>query len=205
MVVFYKKINDLMQLDNTPSPTLEFAFQYLGSATYYSLLYLNSAYNQTPLTERSKPFTSFVTPYGQLEYKQVPFGIATGSLVLTQLINKIFGEVMYKHVFSYFEDICIYTTGTFEEHLVHLEDAITLLQRAGLTINLEKMSLASNTMHFLGHAFSNRSISIDNEKVWPIQEFPIPKNVKQVQRFIGAFILPSMQNLSKTLCTFRNH
>lgn len=41
-------------------------------------------------------------------------------LVLTWLINNIFCEVVYKHVFSYFHDISFYTTGAFEECLVHL-------------------------------------------------------------------------------------
>lgn len=59
------------------------------------------------------------------------------------------------------------------------------IQEAGLTINVGKTTIASDRMHFLGHMFCNGTILIDNEVVQPILKFPVPKNVEQVQRFIG--------------------
>lgn len=119
------------------------------------------------------------------EYNHVPFGIASGSLVLTRLINRIFGPVLYKHVFAYFVDICVFSSGSLEEHLQHLEDIIMRIQEAGLTINPGKTTIASEKLHFLGHMFCNDTILIDNEVVQPILKIPAPKNLKQVQRFIG--------------------
>lgn len=137
------------------------------------------------LTEKSKKYTSYVTPYGLFDYNQFPFGIASGSLVLTRLINQIFGPVLYKHVLAYFYDICVFTSGSLEEHLEHLKDTILRIQEAGLTINPGKTTIALDKMQFLGHMFCNGTILIDNEVVQPILKFLAPKSVKQVQRFIG--------------------
>lgn len=86
LVVNFKKINDQLHLDSMPVPSLESAFQYLGKANWYSLLDLNSAYNQIPLAESSKRFTAFVTPFQQYEFNFVPFAISISGSVLNQLI-----------------------------------------------------------------------------------------------------------------------
>lgn len=159
----------------------ESAFQYLGEANYDSLLDLNSSYHQIKVNWEVQKVHKFCQPYGQFEYNQVPFGIASGSLVLSRLINQIFGPVLYKHAFAYFDDMCVYTSGSLEEHLENLEDTILRIQGAGLTFNLGKTTLASERMRFLQwHYFD--PFDFDNEVVQPILKFPAP--VEQVQRFI---------------------
>lgn len=59
------------------------------------------------------------------------------------------------------------------------------IQEEGLMINPGKTTIASDRMHFLGHLFCNGTILIDNEVVQPILKFSAPKNVEQVQRFLG--------------------
>lgn len=111
LVVNFKKVNDQLHLDSMPVPSLESAFQYLGKADWYSLLDLNSAYNQIPLSEESKRYTAFVTPFQEYEFNFVPFGLSSGGSVLNHLIETILGDLKYKAVFSsFFDDMCIYTS-----------------------------------------------------------------------------------------------
>lgn len=134
MVINYRALNQGLTLEATPTPTVESAFQHLSGANYFTLLDLNSAYNQIPLSEESKRFTGFVVPWAQYEFNYVPFGLASGSFILSQLINKIFGDIKVEFVFAFFDDIVIYSK-TFEEHLAHLECVLERLKQAGLTIN----------------------------------------------------------------------
>lgn len=203
-VVNYKQLNNLIHLESTPMPTVESAFQYLAQSKWYTLLDLNSAYLQIPLTEQSKKYTAFVVPFGEYEFNVVPFGLATGSQVLTRLISKIFGDLMYKNIFSFFDDLVIYSNGSFSDHLEHLKEVIVRLQKAGLTVNPEKMTVASNCIEFLGHIFQNGTVKFDNKKVQPILEFPTPKNAKQVSRLVGmmayyARFIPHFSQLSAPL------
>ena len=96
MVVDYRKINSIIDLEATPMPTIESAFQHLGQARWFSLLDLNQAYNQIPLDEESKKYTSFVTPWAQYQFEFLPFGLASGSMVLTSLIDHIFGDMIIR-------------------------------------------------------------------------------------------------------------
>lgn len=203
-VVNYKQLNNLINLESTPMPTVESAFQYLGQAKWYTLLDLNSAYMQIPLTERSKKYTAFVVPFGEFEFNVVPFGLSTGSQVLTRLIDKIFGDIKYKYIFNFFDDLVVYTDGSFSQHLKHLKEVITRLQRAGLTVNPEKMTIASNHIEFLGHIFSKGTVTFDSDKIQPIINFPTPKNAKQVSRLIGmmayyAKFIPNFAQLAAPL------
>ena len=185
MVIDYRSINKHLDLDSTPMPTIESAFQHLGQANWFTLIDLNQAYLQVPLDQQSAKYTSFVVPFGQFEFKYLPFGLASGSMVLTRLLDKIFGDVKYKFIYNFFDDVCVYTTGSFEDHLAHVEEALTRLRDAGLTVNPEKLTIAANSVEFLGHLFSNRTVTVLRDRCEVIDKFPTPKNSKQLARFIG--------------------
>jgi hypothetical protein len=185
LVVNYKRINDQLHLDSMPVPSLESAFQYLGKAKWFSLLDLNSAYNQIPLTEDSKKYTAFVTPFQLFEYNFVPFGLSSGGSALNHLIETVLGHLQYKTVFCFFDDVVVFSNGSFDEHLVHLKEVLDRLKEANLTVNPSKMNLATDNINFLGHVFANNSITISNDRVQPILDFPPPKNLKQLSKFLG--------------------
>lgn len=203
MVINYKALNNGLSLEATPTPTIESAFQHLGKAKWFTLLDLNSAYNQIPLDEQSKPLTAFVVPWAQYEFNFVPFGLANGSMVLTDLMNKVLGDVKFKYVYSFFDDLVIYSD-TFEQHLHHIRDILNRLKRAGLTVNPSKMMVASNQIEFLGHVIRNNSLTISRERTKPIDEFPQPRTVKQLSRFLGMCsffhkFIPDYSNLAAPL------
>lgn len=185
MVVDYRGINKILDLEATPMPTIEAAFQHLGQARWFTLLDLNQAYNQIPLDEGSKKFTAFVVPWAQYEFNNLPFGLASGSMVLTSLIDKIFGDLKFRFVYNFFDDLCVYSEGSFEDHLGKVGVVIQRLKDAGLTVNPEKIQVASNQVQFLGHLFSNKSVTIHPDRTKPIDEFPPPRNIKQLSRFLG--------------------
>lgn len=185
MVIDYRKINQIIDLSNQPMPTIESAFQHLGQARHFSLLDLNQAYNQIPLDEESKKYTSFVVPWAQFEFNFLPFGLASGSMVLTSLLDKIFGDIKYNYVFIFFDDVCVYSNGTIEDHLAKVKEVVDRLHRAGLTVNPEKIVVAADRIQFLGHTFSKGAVTISQERTEPIECFPTPRNTKQLSRFLG--------------------
>jgi transposase InsO family protein len=184
MVINYRALNQGLVLEATPMPTLQSSFEHLGKAKWFTLLDLNSAYNQIPLDDESKKYTAFVVPWAQYEFNFVPFGLANGSMVLTDLMNKIFSDIKFKYLYSFFDDLVIYSD-TFEEHVVHIREVLNRLKNAGLTVNPSKMTVASNQIEFLGHVIKDNTLSISRERTKPIDQFPIPKNIKQLSRFLG--------------------
>ena len=63
MVVDYRKVNAKVVFDSYPMPTIEQAFEQFGGAVVFSVLDLNFAYYQIPLSYKSRRVTAFCTPF----------------------------------------------------------------------------------------------------------------------------------------------
>jgi hypothetical protein len=57
------------------------------------------------------------------------------------------------------DDMLIYSR-SIEEHLGHLKEAFGCLEKAGFTLNRDKVHLAQSEIKFLGHILSGRGIQI---------------------------------------------
>lgn len=84
----------------------------------------------------------------------------------------------------YIDDIVVYSK-SISEHLQHLHQVLACLHKAGLTLNLKKCHLIQNSLRFLGHVVSEKGVTTDPTKVAAVKTFPVPQNVKDVQRFLG--------------------
>lgn len=183
-VVDYRELNKKVVLRSVPLPDLHSCFGWFKGAKFFTTLDLNQAYNQIPLHEDSKPITAFVTDWNLFEFNRVPFGLATGAAVLSQLMDSVFSEIKFKFVYHYLDDLVVYSKSA-QEHLEHLREVFMRLRQAGLTVNPAKVVFAGSAMKFLGHVVSGEGISISPERVDVINQFPTPRNVKQVARFVG--------------------
>ena len=59
------------------------------------------------------------------------------------------------------------------------------LADANLKLNTEKCIFFQVQVSFLGHLVSENGIAVDPKKTKPVQNWPVPKNVKEVRSFIG--------------------
>ena len=84
----------------------------------------------------------------------------------------------------YFDDILIYSR-TRDEHLNHLRSVCSTLQKEKFYANLKKCAFLIDSITFLGFILSSQGISIDQEKVRAIVEWPEPKTIRDVRSFHG--------------------
>ena len=92
LVVDYRKVNSKFVFDSYPLPSVEQAFEQFADAKVFSVLDLNAAYFQIPLTPRSRWLTAFCTSFGLYEFNRLPMGISVGSQALTRVVDEIFVE-----------------------------------------------------------------------------------------------------------------
>ena len=59
------------------------------------------------------------------------------------------------------------------------------LQKGGLTVNWDKSKFLQTEIHFLGFIITQEGILANPDKVEAIMRFPEPKNIKQLQSFLG--------------------
>jgi hypothetical protein len=184
MVVDYRQLNKKIVFDAFPMPNVDCAFGNFRDATIFSVLDLNSAYYQIPLSAKSRKVTAFSTPFGLFECMKLPMGISVGCQLLSRVVDTLFGDLKDKFVYNFMDDLVVYSRSR-EEHLLHLREVFGRLEGAGSTLNRDKIRLTQHEIPFLGHFLSADGIRILPERVEAIRAFPSPKTLKGVRRFLG--------------------
>ena len=184
MVVDYRKVNAKIVFDSYPMPTIEQAFEQFGDAAVFSVLDLNSAYYQIPLSTKSRRVTAFCTPFGLYEFNKLPMGISVGTQGLSRVIDELFADLKGKWVFNYLDDLVVYSPSV-EKHVLHLREVLGRLQGAGFTFNPDKITLGATEIKYLGHKLSSQGVTVLPDRVAAIQHYPCPANLRALRRFVG--------------------
>ena len=67
-------------------------------------------------------------------------------------------------------------------------------------MKLKKCELFENSVSFLGHLLSSNGLSVEEDKIKCMREWPLPKCVRDVQSFIGtcSYCRNFIKNISQT-------
>ena len=182
--VDYRRLNDVTVKDVYPLPRIDDVLDRLGGAKFFTTLDLYKGYWQVPMAEADRPKTAFVTPDGLFQFKRMSFGLCNAPASFQRMMDTILGPLKWKICLVYMDDILIYSE-SFKQHLERLALVLQAIQRAGLLLQIRKCLFASDRTKYLGHIISAEGIAPDPDKVAAIVQFPTPKNVKELRRFLG--------------------
>ena len=85
---------------------------------------------------------------------------------------------------SYVDDfLCL--SSELTRHLNHLEKFFKACEKHELTLNFGKANVCRKQINFLGLKLTAEGLTTDPEKLDKIQNFPQPKNIKQLRGFLG--------------------
>lgn len=183
LCVDYRKLNAVTVKDSHPLPRIDDQIDKLQSGHYFISLDLKCGYHQVPLEESSKHFTAFVTPEGQYEYNNVPFGLTNAPRVFQRLMTKIFKPIRGNSAI-YLDDVLLYAA-TVDEALNILKQALDILRQEGMTLNLKKCTFLQATVVYLGYEIGQGVVRPGAEKIKAVEEFPTPKTVHHIRQFLG--------------------
>jgi len=82
------------------------------------------------------------------------------------------------------DDIIIWSR-SFDEHLQWLSQVFQCIRDANLKLKASKCKLFQRKVRFLGHVVSSDGIEPDPEKVKCVAKRPVPRNISEVQAFVG--------------------
>jgi hypothetical protein len=128
--------------------------------------------------------TAFRTRYGLFESLVMPFGLTNAPASFQHFINDVLRPYLDVFVTAYLDDILIYSDN-LEEHRKHVLKVLEALSEAGLHLKPEKCEFHQQEVKYLGFIISTSGTKMDPAKVATIQEWPEPRNVKDVQSFLG--------------------
>lgn len=181
--VDYRDLNSITVFDPRPMPRIDEVLNKVSRARYISKIDLTKGYWQVPLYPDARMKSAFVTPFGQYQFRVMPFGIVNFGATFVRLVNKVLMGC------KEFSDAFIDDIGIFSEewkfHLCHLRSIFESLRAAKLTAKPSKCSFGFSELEFLGHVAGSGNIRPVEDKVSAIEQFPVPKTKKQVRSFLG--------------------
>lgn len=179
-----RQINKVTKRDTYPLPRVVSTLDNLRNAKYLSTIDLKSAFWQIPLDDTSKEKTAFAVPgRGLYQFKVMPFGLVNASQTQQRLMDKLFHSVE-DNVWAYLDDIIV-CSSSFDRHIKLLRQVIKILKDANITVNIDKCRFARASLRYLGYIVDKDGLRTDPDKVTAILNFPRPKNLTELKRFIG--------------------
>jgi len=181
----YRKLNQRTIKDAYSIPRIENTLHLLSGSKYFSKLDLRSGYWQVSVKEEDKQKTAFsVGPLGFYEANIMPFGLTNAPATFQRLMERCMGDLNLQECLIYLDDIIIFSE-TFNEHLKRLNSVFTRLEQHNLKLKASKCEFFKPEVIYLGHLVSENGIATDPEKTEAVRTWPIPKNTKDVRKFLG--------------------
>ena len=149
-----------------------------------STIDLCHAYHLVCITNGDEWKTAFRTHYGSFEWSVMPFGLTNAPTAFQQFMNDIFSNLLDVCVMIYLDDVLIYSNNMSEHHQ-HVKEVLKCLRKASLYAKAEKCKFHSESVEYLGYILSSSGLTMSDDKVKIIQDWPEPKKVKDIQFFLG--------------------
>lgn len=182
-------------------PTFEQIKTNLINKKFFSVFDLKEGFWQIALSEKSKEFCTFSTPFGCYRFKRLPFGIKIAPEVFQKLNEENFGDI--KNITVYIDDILI-AAETEQEHDNALKRLLERASERNIKFNRDKIQWKQKEVVFLGHRISEEGIECDKNRLKGIQNLGAPKCKKDLQRLMG-FInylreyIPNLSDISSPI------
>ncbi|MBW0568464.1 hypothetical protein O181_108179 [Austropuccinia psidii MF-1] len=115
----------------------------------------------------------------------MPFGIKKAPAHFQRMMDTIFKEEMLEGwMVVHIEDIIIHSE-TWEDHVQYIDRVLSKFTLINLKISLKKCNFGQQELLALGHKVSGLSLPIDQNKVAEVLQNPVPRNIKEMQSFLG--------------------
>ncbi|MBW0539900.1 hypothetical protein O181_079615, partial [Austropuccinia psidii MF-1] len=122
---------------------------------------------------------------GIYEYTRMPFGIKNAPSHCQRMMDTIFqDELLEDWMVVHIDDIIIYSE-TWEENVKYIDRVLSKCTPIDLKISLKKCNFGQQELLALGHKVSGISLEIDQNKVAAVLQKPVPRNIKEMQPFLG--------------------
>lgn len=183
-VIDYRQLNEVTVKNRYPLPLIGEMMDRTRGAYWFTKMDLRGAYNLVRMKEGEEWKTAFRTKYGLYEYLVMPFGLTNAPATFQAFINNVLRDYLDDFVVVYLDDILIFSK-TLEEHRKHVHAVLEKLEKADLRVSPDKSAFHKQEVEFLGFVIRPNEIRMDPAKITSIKEWPTPKNVKDIQSFLG--------------------
>ena len=185
MVQDYHYLNEWTVKNNYPLPLISDVLENIGTKKVFTKMDLRWGYNNVRIKERDEWKAAFMTLEGSFEPTVMFFGLTNSPAIFQAMMNELLRDLTNMGKVAVFIDDVIVGTETEEGHNELVAEMIKRLEENKLYMKPEKCKWKVREIEFLGVVIGSEGIKMEKEKVKGVLEWPTPKSVKDVQKFLG--------------------
>ena len=187
MVIDLRRLNERVIADEFPLPRQDEILQSLEGSQYLTTLDALARFTQLSIKPEDRENLAFRSHRGLYQFKRMPFGYRNGPAVFQRVMQGILAPYLWIFALVYIDDIVIFSK-SFEDHLMHLELILKAIQDARITLSPGKCHFGYQSLMLLGQKVSRLGLSTHKEKVDAIVQLDNPRNVHDLQVFLGMMV-----------------
>ena len=113
------------------------------------------------------------------------FGLTNSLATFQAMMNNLLRDLVVEEKIAVFIDDVMIATETEEGHDEIVEEVLKRLEENDLFVKPEKYVWKIREVGFLGVIIGEDRVRIEKKKVQRVIEWPVPKSVKDMQKFLG--------------------
>jgi len=180
----FRDLNKACSKDNFSLPNIDMIIDSLASYEMLSFMGRFLGYNEIKIKESDQHKTTFITPWGNICYKVMPFGLKNTGVTYQRAMKTMFHDFIHKIVEVYVDDILIKSKSK-KYNIKDVKIAFESMQQYNLRIKPQKCVFGVSSRKILGHIVSRRGVKVDLKKIKAIIEIIPPLNLKQLRSIQG--------------------
>ncbi|GBG58625.1 hypothetical protein CBR_g25 [Chara braunii] len=184
MCIDYCGLNRITRNNAYPLPRIDDLLDAAGGCKVFSKIDLKSGYHQIEVDPANQHKTAFKTRDGLYEFTGMPFGFMNTPTTFQSLMDMVLREQIGRFVVVYLDDILIFNK-SMEEHIKHLEEVFTILEKMQVHLNSTKSEFGRDSVIYLGHRLFATAVEPVAIKVEVISYWPQPANIRELRSFLG--------------------
>jgi hypothetical protein len=184
MCIDYHALNKKTIKNKYPILRIDELMDELHGVVYFSKIDLRSGYHQINIREQDIEKTTFRCHFGHFEFLVMSFGLTNAPATFQSCMNHIFNRQLRKFLLVFFDDILIYNR-TWEEHLRHLDEVLSIMQSQSLYAKESKCEFGMTKILYLGHIINAQGVQVHQENIQAILDWPTPRTLTELRGFFG--------------------
>jgi len=157
----------------------------VGKRKVFMKLDLRWGYNNIRIKEGDKWKAAFTMHIGAYEPTVMYFGLMNSPATFQTMINDLFRDLINQGDTATFIDNILVATDTEEGHDELVEEVLKRLEENDLFVKPEKCKWKVREVELLGVVIGPKGVEMQKEKVEGVLNWPVSRNVKEVQKFLG--------------------
>ena len=180
----YRKLNSVTVKDSFPLPKIEECLDTLAGNSWFSTMDMNSGYWQIEIDEKDRHKTAFITKYGLFEHNRMAYGLTNAPSCFQRVVQLLLRGMTWKQILAYLDDVIVLGKH-FKGHLTNIRKVLQRFREHKLKLKPKKCTFFQKQVVFLGKLVNEQGVSVNPDNVEKIKNWPTPKNVKEVEQFLG--------------------